>query len=68
MVNKVSVDVKDILEKFKDLAESKNAMKEELLRLQEDLENMTEDKWQSLDSMELEEQIKFQESNVVVVS
>ena len=68
MVNKVSVDVKDILEKFKDLAESKKAMKEELLRLQEDLENMTEDKWQSLDSMELEEQIKFQESNVVVVS
>ena len=48
--------------------ESKTAMKEELSRLQEDLENMTEKELQSLDSMELEEQIKFQESTAVVAS
>ncbi|KAL0000930.1 hypothetical protein SO802_014711 [Lithocarpus litseifolius] len=67
-VNKVSVDVKDILEKVKGLAEFKKAMKEELSRLQEDLQNTTKDELQSLDSMELEEQIKFQESTAVVVS
>ena len=50
------------------MAESKTAMKEELSRLQEDLENMTEKELPSLDSMELEEQIKFQESTAVVVS
>ena len=33
-------------------------MKEELLKL-EDVENMGEEELQSLDSMELEEQIKF---------
>ena len=43
-------------------------MKEELSRLQEDLENMTEEELQSLDSMELKEQIKFQESTAVVAS
>ena len=43
-------------------------MKEELSRLQKDLENMTEEELQSLDSMELEEQIKFQESTTVVAS
>ena len=43
-------------------------MKEELSKLQEDLENMTEEELQSLNSMELKEQIKFQESTVVVVS
>ena len=59
MVNKVSKDVKDILEKVKALVESKKAMKEELSRLQKDLENMTEKELQSLDSMELKEQIKF---------
>ena len=48
--------------------ESKTAMKEELSRLQEDLENMTEKELPSLDSMELEEQIKFQESTAVVAS
>ena len=50
------------------MAESKTAMKEELSRLQEDLENMTEKELQSLDSMKLEEQIKFQESTAVVAS
>jgi len=48
--------------------ESKKAIKEELSRLQEDLENMTEEELHSLDSMELKKQIKFQESTVVVVS
>ena len=38
MVNKVSKDVKDILENVKALVESKKAMKEELSRLQEDLD------------------------------
>ena len=50
------------------MIESKRAMKEELSRLQKDLENMTEEELQSLDSMELEEQIKFQESTTVVAS
>ena len=68
MVNKVLEDVKDILEKVKALVESKKAMKEELSRLQEDLENKTEKELQSLDSMELKEQIKFQESTIVVAS
>ena len=68
MVNKVSEDVKDISEKVKALAKSKKAIKEELSRLQEDLENMMEEELQSLDSMELEEKIKFQESIVVVAS
>ena len=68
MVNKVSKDVKNISEKVKALVESKKAMKEELSRLQEDLENMIEEELQSLDSMELEEQIKFQESTTVVTS
>ena len=43
-------------------------MKEELSRLQEDLENMMEEVLQSLDSMELKEQIKFQESTAIVAS
>ena len=50
------------------MAESKTAMKEELSRLQEDFENMTEKELQSLDSMELKEQIKFQESIAVIAS
>ena len=58
-MNKVSKDVKDILENVNALVESKKAMKEELSRLQEDLENMTKEELQSFDSMELEEQIKF---------
>ena len=66
MVNKVSEDVKDVLKKVKALAESKKAMKEELSRLQKDLENMTEEELQSLDSMELKKQIKFQESTTVI--
>ena len=65
-MNKVLEDVKDVSEKVKALVESKKAMKEELSRLQEDLENMTEEELQSLDSMELEEQIKFQESTTIV--
>ena len=67
-MNKVSKDVKDILENVNALVESKKAMKEELSRLQVDLENMTEEELQSLDLMELEEQIKFQESTAVVAS
>ena len=59
-------DVKDVLEKVKALAESKKAMKEELSRLQQDLENMTEEELKCLDSMELKEQVKFQESTAVV--
>ena len=43
-------------------------MKEELSRLQKDLKNMREEELQSLDSMELEEQIKFQETAAVVAS
>ena len=57
MENKVLEDVKDVSKKVKALVEFKKAMKEELLRLQEDLKNMTEEELQSLDSMELEEQI-----------
>ena len=68
IVNKVSKDVKDILENVNALVESKKAMKEEFSRLQEDLENMTEEELQSFDSMELEEQIKFQEFTAVVTS
>ena len=68
MMNKVLEDVKDVSEKVKALAESKKAMKEEPSRLLEDLENMTKEELQSLDSMELEEQIKFQESTAVVAS
>ena len=60
--------VDEVSEKVKAFAKSKKAMKEELLRLQQDLENMTEDELQSFDLMELEEQIKFQESNTVVAS
>ena len=51
MVNKVSKDVKAILEKVKVLAESKKAMKEELSRVQEALENMTEKEFQLLGAM-----------------
>ena len=57
-----------VLEKVKDLVESNMAMKEELSRVQEDLENMTKKELQSLDSIKLEEQIKFQESTTVVSS
>ena len=42
-------------------------MKEELLKL-EDVENMGEEELQSLDSMELEEQIKFQEPTIIVTN
>ena len=59
MVNNVSENVKAISEKLKVLVESKKAMKKDLSRLQEDLENITEEELQSLDLMELEEQIKF---------
>ena len=75
MVNEVLEKVKALTEsheaiskKFKALAESNMAMNEELSRLQKDLENMSEEELQSLDSMELEEQIKFQESTNIVVS
>ena len=68
MLNKASEDVKDISKIVKVLVESNTAMKEELSRLQQDLENMIEEELQSLDSMELEEQIKFQESIAIVAS
>ena len=75
VVNKVSQDVKTlyeshnaILEKVKALAKSNKAMNEELSKLQEGLESMMEEQLQSLDSMKLEEQIKFQESTAVVAS
>ena len=75
MVNKVSKDIKTlyeshnaILEKVKALAKSNKAMNEELSKLQEGLENMMEEQLQSLDSMKLEEQIKFQEFTAVVAS
>ena len=67
MVNKVSEDVNIlyeshnvVLEKVKALVEFNKVMNEELLRLQEGLENIMEEELQSLDSMKLEEQIKFQ--------
>ena len=47
--------VDEVSEKVKALAESEKAMKEEPLRLQKDLENMTEDELQSFDLMKLEE-------------
>ena len=42
-------------------------MKEELLKL-EDVENMVEEELQYLDSMELEEQIKFWEPTIIVTN
>ena len=75
MVNKVSQDVKTlyeshnaILEKVKALVKSNKPMNEELSRLQEGFENMMEEELQSLNSMKLEEQIKFQEFTDVVAS
>ena len=75
MVNKVSQDVKTlyeshnaILEKVKALVKSNKPMNEELSRLQEGFENMMEEELQSLNSMKLEEQIKFQEFIDVVAS
>ncbi|KAL0009254.1 hypothetical protein SO802_010756 [Lithocarpus litseifolius] len=59
---------KAISKKFKALAESNKAMNEDLSRLQDDLGNMTEEDLQSLGSMEFEEQIKFQESTIVIAS
>ena len=61
MVNEVSKNVKAF-------AKFKKAMKEELSILQEDLENITEDDLQYLNSKKLEEQIKFQESTTAVAS
>ena len=73
VVNKVSQDVKTlyeshnaILEKVKALVKFNKPMNEELSRLQEGFENMMEEELQSLNSMKLEEQIKFQESTAVV--
>ena len=43
-------------------------MNEELSRMQEVLENMMENELEFLDSMELEEQIEFQESTAIVAS
>ncbi|KAL0001416.1 hypothetical protein SO802_015197 [Lithocarpus litseifolius] len=68
MLNKTLEEVKDISKKMKALDESNMAMKEELLRLQEGLKNITEEELQSLDSLKLEEQIKFQESIAAIAS
>ena len=57
-----------ILEKVKALVKSNKLMNEELSRLQEGFENMMEEELQSLNSMKLEEQIKFQEFTDVVAS
>ena len=46
MLNKVLEEVKDISKKMKALAKLNMAMKEELSRVQEDLENMTEEELQ----------------------
>ena len=43
MLNSALEEVKDISKKMKVLAESNMAMKEELSRVQEDLENMSEE-------------------------
>ena len=64
MVNEVSKKIKALIEshkvvskKVKVLAESNKAMNEKLSRLQEVLENMTEEKLQSLDSIDQESTI-----------
>ena len=43
-------------------------MKEELTRLQEDLENMTEDELQSFNLIKIKEQTKFQESTAIIAN
>ena len=75
MVNEVLEKVRALTEshkaisnKFKTLAKSNKAMNEDLSRLQKDLENMTKEDLQSLDSMEFKEQIQFQESTTIVAS
>ena len=57
-----------VYENFKAFCESHKAMKKELSELKEDVENMTEEELQFLDSIKLEEQIRFQESTAVVAS
>ena len=49
MLNKALEEAKDISKKMKALVESNMAMKEELSRVQEDLENMTEEELQLLE-------------------
>ena len=49
MLNKALEEVNDISKKMKALAESNMAMKEELSRVQEHLENMSEEKFQFLE-------------------
>ena len=49
MLNKALEEVKDISKKMKALAESNMAMKEELSRVQENLENMSEEELQLLE-------------------
>ena len=49
MLNKVLEEVNDISKKMKALAESNMAMKEELSRVQENLESMTEEELQLLE-------------------
>ena len=52
MLNKALEEAKDISKKMKALAESNMAMKEELSRVQENLENMSEEEFQLLGAME----------------
>ena len=63
MLNSALEEVKDISKKMKVLAESNMAMKEELSRVQEDLENMSEEELQLLegtsDKLKLRESIEL---------
>ena len=63
MLNNAIEEVKDISKKMKALAESNIAMKEELSRVQEDLENMSEEELQLLegtsDKLKLRESIEL---------
>ena len=52
MLNKALEEAKDISKKMKALAESDMAMKEELPRVQENLENMSEEEFPLLGAME----------------
>ena len=52
MLNKALEETKDISKKLKALVESNMAMKEELSKVQENLENMSEEEFQLLGAME----------------
>lgn len=54
MLNKALEEAKDISKKMKALAESNMTMKEELSRVQKDLENMSKEEFQHLGQWKLE--------------